>query len=396
MIEQLLSELHKRYTAPIQPAKQPEQPPKFNNQPSIQPNVQASPEVKIDQSGRRYIPTIQALQMLEGKRQFNIGVAQDYSKRYGVPISPKDSLDNINTQIKGLKPLDVQEMENRQTKDNVNTLFDVWGNTGTAPSGLESYGINQGDPIYDKVAARETGGSKVSYDDIRKEVLSQAKDYQQNGYSAEKYIKEIILPEAENIISEGLDVNKVIDQVYYAFSNGQFPTRKDYFDKIKQQMKDQDPYDYEQKFNEFMKGQQLNFKVQSKGGGKTALDQHLKGSLKGYGSAFTAVGKKYGIDPNLLAAIAIHETGNGTSPAIKNKNNVGGMMGKNGLMTFGSIEEGIDAMASNLRRNYINQGLTTIPQIQRKYAPIGANNDPTGLNNHWISGVSKYYKNLSS
>ena len=90
----------------------------------------------------------------------------------------------------------------------------------------------------------------------------------------------------------------------------------------------------------------------------------------------------------------MHETGNGTSNAIKTKNNVGGMMTKKGLMTFSSIEEGIDKMASNLKRLYFDQGLTTIPQIQKKYAPIKAANDPTGLNQHWVSGVTKYYKSL--
>lgn len=108
------------------------------------------------------------------------------------------------------------------------------------------------------------------------------------------------------------------------------------------------------------------------------------------------MGKKYGIDPALLAAIAVHETGNGSSSAVKNKNNVGGMMGKNGLMSFSSIEEGIDRMASNLKRNYIDKGLTTIPQIQKKYAPNGAANDPNGLNNYWVSGVTKYYKMFSN
>ncbi|OMC79608.1 hypothetical protein BSK62_13085 [Paenibacillus odorifer] len=114
------------------------------------------------------------------------------------------------------------------------------------------------------------------------------------------------------------------------------------------------------------------------------------------GDLFAAAGKKYGIDPALLAAIAIHETGNGTSSAVKNKNNVGGMMGSNGLMTFSSLQEGIDKMASNLKRNYIDKGLTTIEQIQKKYAPLGAGNDPTNLNSHWVNGVTKYYKSLSS
>jgi len=122
------------------------------------------------------------------------------------------------------------------------------------------------------------------------------------------------------------------------------------------------------------------------------LNSSLGGSLKNSGDIFAAAGKKYGIDPALLAAIAIHETGNGTSNAVKNKNNVGGMMGKNGLMTFNSLEEGIDKMASNLKRNYFDKGLTTIEAIQKKYAPVGASNDPTNLNSNWVNGVKKYYK----
>jgi len=122
----------------------------------------------------------------------------------------------------------------------------------------------------------------------------------------------------------------------------------------------------------------------------------LGGVLKNTGSVFEAAGKKYGIDPALLAAIAMHETGNGTSPAAKNKNNLGGMMKRDGsgLMKFNSIEEGIDKMASNLKRLYFDQGLTTIEQIQKKYAPINAKNDPTGLNKNWVPGVTKYYKSL--
>ncbi|MBZ6441873.1 glucosaminidase domain-containing protein [Paenibacillus polymyxa] len=121
------------------------------------------------------------------------------------------------------------------------------------------------------------------------------------------------------------------------------------------------------------------------------MNKNLGGALKGYGDVFVQAGQKYGVDPALLAAIAVHETGNGTSKAVKNRNNVGGMMGKNGLMTFNSLQDGIDKMASNLKRNYIDKGLTTIPQIQRKYAPVGAGNDPTNLNSNWVGGVSRYY-----
>ncbi len=120
------------------------------------------------------------------------------------------------------------------------------------------------------------------------------------------------------------------------------------------------------------------------------LDAKLGGKLSGYGAKFVAMGEKYGIDPAFLASVAMHETGNGTSNAIKSKNNVGGMMGKNGLMTFDTIGQGIEAMADNLKRLYIDDGLTTVEEIQKRYAPVGASNDPTGLNNHWTKGVYSF------
>lgn len=127
---------------------------------------------------------------------------------------------------------------------------------------------------------------------------------------------------------------------------------------------------------------------------EATLNGKLGGVLKGHGDDFIRAGERYGIDPAFIAAIAMHETGNGTSSIARNKNNVGGMMGKNGAMTFSSVEEGIDAMASNLYRLYIKEGLTTPEAIQRKYAPVGAANDPGNLNRFWLPGVNRYWKEL--
>jgi hypothetical protein len=121
-----------------------------------------------------------------------------------------------------------------------------------------------------------------------------------------------------------------------------------------------------------------------------SLDQVLGGKLTGMGEVFIQAGKKYNIDPALLTAIAQHETGNGKSRAAIEKNNIAGMMGKNGLRSYGSVEESIMDMARNLSKNYLGEGLDTISKIGAKYAPIGAGNDPTGLNNYWVRGVTKY------
>jgi cell wall-associated NlpC family hydrolase len=114
------------------------------------------------------------------------------------------------------------------------------------------------------------------------------------------------------------------------------------------------------------------------------------GYMKGKENMITSAASKYGLDPNLLAAIVMWETG-GNSPALRNQNNPGGIMGSGGLRTFGSLQEGLDYTAMNLKKYYIDKGLTSIAQIGNKYAPIGAGNDPTGLNNNWVKGVSNLY-----
>lgn len=67
------------------------------------------------------------------------------------------------------------------------------------------------------------------------------------------------------------------------------------------------------------------------------------------------------------------------------------MMGNHGLKSYASIEDSIMDMAQNLSKNYLGKGLSSIATIGSKYAPIGAGNDPTGLNNHWVTGVNKYF-----
>ncbi|EJR49114.1 hypothetical protein IIO_06598 [Bacillus cereus VD115] len=123
-----------------------------------------------------------------------------------------------------------------------------------------------------------------------------------------------------------------------------------------------------------------------------------EGAFSGKGQAFLDAGKKYGVDPVLAGAIAIHETGHGTSNAVRNKNNPGGLMdpstGWATLQVFPTLDAGIDAMIRNLFRNYISKGLTTPELIGPKYAPIGAANDPGSLNRFWIPTVTKNIQKL--
>ena len=106
------------------------------------------------------------------------------------------------------------------------------------------------------------------------------------------------------------------------------------------------------------------------------------------------IAEKYGMNWKIAVAISKHETGVYTSKAFKELNNVGGMMCNDGLKEYATLEEGIEAFVKNLKYNYIDEGLDTIEKIQPKYCPIGAKNDPNGLNKYWVSGVTKYYNEL--
>lgn len=98
------------------------------------------------------------------------------------------------------------------------------------------------------------------------------------------------------------------------------------------------------------------------------LDMFLGGVLKGKGEQFIAAQEKHGVNASFLIGIAKLESGNGSSDFAVNLNNIAGMRNKNGYMHFKSVDECIDRMAENLKRNYVDDGLTKISQIHKRYA----------------------------
>lgn len=107
---------------------------------------------------------------------------------------------------------------------------------------------------------------------------------------------------------------------------------------------------------------------------------------------------EYGIDYKIALAISMWETGDFTSAAFRNRNNVGGMMFWNGtrseLRTYETLQDGVIAFIKNLKTRYFDNGLDTLEEIQPIYCPVGAANDPNGLNNYWLSGTTRIYENL--
>ena len=98
------------------------------------------------------------------------------------------------------------------------------------------------------------------------------------------------------------------------------------------------------------------------------LNMFLTGVLKGKGEKFIEAQEKHGVNATFLVGIANLESGNGFSDYARKRNNIAGMRTSKGYMYFSSVDECIDRMAENLKRNYIDDGLVTIKQIHKRYA----------------------------
>lgn len=125
------------------------------------------------------------------------------------------------------------------------------------------------------------------------------------------------------------------------------------------------------------------------------IDSYLasKGSpMTGQGAAFMASGQRWRVDPRLLVAIAGAESNFGQITC--GPNNAWGWACPNDPAEFSTWAMGIDTVTSGLRRYYLDEGRTSVALIQQKYCPVGAANDPTGLNSHWLTNVTKFLVEL--
>lgn len=101
------------------------------------------------------------------------------------------------------------------------------------------------------------------------------------------------------------------------------------------------------------------------------LDAKLKNRLKGCGQHFIDAQEEYGVNAEFLAAIAIHESGNGGSIAARRKNNFFGLMGSKGQLSFETPRECIMAAARNISKPngyYFARGNYTINRIGKRWA----------------------------
>ncbi|MGA0067932.1 MAG: hypothetical protein ACO3PB_00515 [Miltoncostaeaceae bacterium] len=124
-----------------------------------------------------------------------------------------------------------------------------------------------------------------------------------------------------------------------------------------------------------------------------AIDAQLGAAgspLAGEGATFVREGLANDIDPRVLVAIAAQETMLMTYGPAQQINNPFGL---GPGIQFATPAEAI-AMAASALNRYADDGLVTLAQIGGRWAPVGATNDPQGLNGGWPAGVSTFFTTL--
>jgi hypothetical protein len=150
---------------------------------------------------------------------------------------------------------------------------------------------------------------------------------------------------------------------------------------------EQKPKKIESKINKSTEDQIKKSKINN-------INQFFKnGVLKGKGEYIVNTCNSYNVDPYIITAIMLHESNSGTSNMIKTKNNPAGIFQNGVFTTFNSLDDGI-LFTIRLIQKYNQSGRNTIKEIQPRYCPISADNDPNGINKNWLSGVTTWYNKL--
>ncbi len=120
-------------------------------------------------------------------------------------------------------------------------------------------------------------------------------------------------------------------------------------------------------------------------------NENKKNPLNNKGRIFIREAKRHGVNPELLMAIALHESARGTSSAVRERHNIGGIMtSKQKLKIFSNIDLCIDQMAETLAFHHREDKINTVKELAYagKYC---AKNEAQ----EWIKGVMYYLNELN-
>lgn len=123
------------------------------------------------------------------------------------------------------------------------------------------------------------------------------------------------------------------------------------------------------------------------------LNRNLGSTLTGKGRVFAEYSLQYGMDPYLVVAIVLHETGckYGCSGLTRQCNNVGGQKGTpscggGSYKAYPTLDAGIKGMIDNLYYNYYSKGLKTPEAINTKYAESTT----------WATKINNYIRTIKA
>ena len=121
------------------------------------------------------------------------------------------------------------------------------------------------------------------------------------------------------------------------------------------------------------------------------LNKSLKNEIAGKGMLIASKSIELGVDPFVATAIIMHETGCGQSSCshiARTCYNFGGQKGSGcgAYQRYGSVDEGLEGMISNLYRNYYAKGLTTVETIGPRYAESST----------WVGMINSYVNKIKS
>ena len=111
--------------------------------------------------------------------------------------------------------------------------------------------------------------------------------------------------------------------------------------------------------------------------------------LEPFANEVVTTGDRYGVDPNLLVAIAQQESNLCKVIPIDSHNCWGFGIYGDKVTRFSSYPEALDTVAGTLKKKYIDQGLDTPEEIMVRYTPPSVE-----IGGTWAIGINQFLKEL--